>query len=224
MAFNKKPTPGQLQPEQQQTLNKVSVDQLLYRQIERVNMAASGQEGGNFEGCVDQLFKMVPNVVKQAIVKRVKEYRISTDKLVFKYNCGVPMGTIEHPVRDKYGSIYSPIMERSEFIDYHLLCNIILEECENFGVTWRYDRITLEQGRVDAEPVRIPPQTIEIVRQKITELMDADANTGEKYTYYDLIQILMPTEIPQTPEHDPALLEAELIDENEEMGLEENIN
>jgi hypothetical protein len=223
MSF-KKPTLGQSQPEQQQTLNKVSVDQLLYRQIERVNMAASGQEGGNFDGCVDQLFQMVPNIVRRAVVQRVKEYKIKTDKPVFKYNAGVPMGTIGHPVRLPNGDIWSPIMETTEFIDYHMLCNIILEECENFGVTWRYDRITLEQGRIDAEPVRIPPQTIEMIKQKIAELMDADANTGEKYTYYDLIQTLMPTEIPQTPEHDPALLEAELIDEDEEMGLEENIN
>lgn len=177
----------------------VTISQLLYRQIERCNQAGSSNEGLNFEGCVDVLFQMVPNNVRTLVVQRVKEYKQVSEKPVFRYNAGTPIGTVDHPVRLPDGSIYSPVMERSEFVDYRLLFNIIMQELENSKITWRYDSMTMELGKVDVVEAEISMETQEKAKISLERLVADDLKTGYNYTYYDLCKRITPEIPPPTP-------------------------
>jgi hypothetical protein len=177
----------------------VTISQLLYRQIERCNQAGGSNESLNFEGCVDVLFQMVPNNVRTAVVHRVKDYKQTTERPVYKTNAGVQMGTIEHPVRLPDGSIWSPIMEKSEFIDYRLLFNIIMQELESAKITWRYDSMTMELGKVDEVEIEIPVETQERAKLFLEDLTRKDNATGYIYTYWELCKKITPDVPPPTP-------------------------
>ncbi len=184
----------------------VTISQLLYRQIERCNQAGSSNENLNFEGTVDVLFQMVPNHVRQSVVGRVKEYKQTTEKPVYRYNAGTPIGSPEHPVRLPDGTIWSPIMEKSEFIDYRLLFNIIMQELENSKITWRYDSMTMELGKVDVVEVEIPIETQEKAKIYLEKLIEEDKKAGYDYAeisaesaYYNLCKKITPEIPPPSP-------------------------
>ena len=178
----------------------VTISQILYRQIERVNTAGSAEEGAaNFEQAVDILFQMIPNSVRMAIVARVKEYKVEDEVPVFRFNAGTPMGTLENPIKDKKGGIISPVMTKKVYVDYRVLYNIIMQELERAKITWRYDPITMELGKVRMPVVDIPLESIERAKMEVEKLLKQDEEVGFKYSFYDLVKRILPEVPPPTP-------------------------
>lgn len=126
-------------PEEPAVRDAAEFSRLLYGQIDRCNEAGSTNETGDFENCVTVLFEMIPSSVRAAVVRRAEEYKKTTEKPVFKYVAGMPMGTIENPVKSDDGTVISPVMEKSEYVDFRMLFNVVMMELENAGITWKWE-------------------------------------------------------------------------------------
>jgi hypothetical protein len=86
---------------------------------------------------------MVPLHKKKEIAERENEYTSITESWHYKYWCGVPLGTPEEPING------SPALLKETVIDYHKMLEIILEAFEECGITWKFDELTIETGKVN---------------------------------------------------------------------------
>jgi len=171
---------------------------LLFKSIERTNQTVLGN-GENFDQCVDSVFLMCPQRVKSAIVKRVKEYKQTSEKYVYTSWCGIQQGTVEHPVRNpETGQVISPIKVESEFVNYHELYNVILNELESAGYHYKTETMTYQVGSTNEKEPDIPLQRIEECKLFLQKAHDMDREAGYKYTLYSLVEKLLPP-VPETP-------------------------
>ncbi len=211
----------QNQPPQGEVRDKVDQAQIVYRCIERVNMAGSSNENLNFEGAVDILFNNCPSEVINDVVKHVKEYRQTTDTWVYAYNCGHKIGTPEHPVRypsgPLEGKLWSPILEKSEFVDYRVLFHVIMQTLQEHHVIWRTDNITMELGKVDVKEPEITLQSLEAAKLAISKIVDEDQKTGSTYTLYDILQRITPKIPNEKPTYNESITDEETDEEVEDM-------
>jgi hypothetical protein len=121
---------------------ELDVEMLAFRQIERTAQSAS-QDEMLFACNVRILMSYLPSHKRAEVEGRADEYTSIEEHYEYKYNCGVPLGTPEHPICG------SPWVNTEEVTDWHLLFQIILDTFEEVGVTWKFDKWTIEVGATE---------------------------------------------------------------------------
>ena len=148
---------------------KINVEYLVLKQIDRCNTAAYEGDEGKFNNAVESLLAMLPKENRQRIEndKSREQYTETIEQPVYQYSCGHPMGTPENPIyRNKKTDwnydggepiLVSPTIEEVEQVDYQKLYKMILSELQDVGVTWKIE----PRGNVER---RIKPQQTPLVR------------------------------------------------------------
>jgi len=153
--------------------NKIDVASIVFRQIERTNMSASqGEE--LFASNVRLLMSHVPSHKRDEILERSEEFTSTSKSLQFKFWCGVPMGTVEHPVNG------SPFEIEEEVIDWHKLYEVVLDILEDCGITWKFEKWTVEVGAVEKKKEVPPPTPAFKKKSKIKVQMESFSQEVEK--------------------------------------------
>jgi len=148
---------------------ELSVEDLVRRQMERCNIAATYADPSIFEASAEILRNWLPKQKKDELDSMVEEFTTTEEKWVYKYCCGTPMGTPERPVKDREGRIISPIKEGDvQVVDYRKMYEIILELFEDAKLTWKTEAMTAEIGRVK-EKTPNPPATPDFIGEKRDE-------------------------------------------------------
>ncbi len=135
----------------------------LARQLERCNMVLVMGDVVTFENSVLALKGDLPMSVKEAVLARKGEFNSAPVRYEYMTTCGVNIGTpknpfvsvpghpewdflldIPKPYRDAHMedkiTILSPTRIKGEITDYIDLYEIIKEELEKAGLTWRYGK------------------------------------------------------------------------------------
>jgi len=123
---------------------ELNIQQLVFRQIERTHQAAI-QDETVFAANVRLLLNMLPSHKRNEVIDRADEYVSTQKSYQYKYNCGVPLGTPEHPING------SPALIEEEVYDWYKLLEIILDTFEECGVTWKIEPWTIETGKLKIE-------------------------------------------------------------------------
>lgn len=131
---------------------QLNIEQIVFRLMEHTNLSAS-QDEIVFASYVRLLMSYIPSHKRETIINRREEYIETVQAYQYKYNCGVPLGTPKHPING------SPALIEEENIDWHKLLEIIIETYEACGLTWKFDKWTVEVGAVKEEEKSIPPPT-----------------------------------------------------------------
>ena len=122
--------------------NKLDVSSLVFRQLERTNISAlMGEE--SFATNVRLLMSHVPSHKRDEILERRDDYVSVVKQYKYKHWCGVPMGTPKHPING------SPFVVEEEITDWHMLYEICLDVLEECGITWKFEKWTIEVGAVE---------------------------------------------------------------------------
>jgi len=144
---------------------KINVEYLVLKQIDRCNTAAYEGDEGKFNNAVESLLAMLPKENRARIEndKNRDQYVETIEQPVYQYSCGHPMGTPENPIyRNKKTDwnwdggepiLVSPTVEEVEQVDYQKLYKMILSELQDVGVTWKIE----PRGNVERRIT--PPQT-----------------------------------------------------------------
>jgi hypothetical protein len=132
---------------------ELDIETLVFRQIERTSQSAS-QDEALFASNVRILMSYLPSHKREEITMRADEYSSIQKKYEYKYNCNVPMGTPEEPVCG------SPYVIEEEVIDWHLLFQILMDVFEECGVTWKFEKWTVEIGAVEEKEKVLPMPAI----------------------------------------------------------------
>ena len=144
-------------------------EDIVRRQMERCNIAATYPSQSIFEASVEILRSWLPKQKKDELDSRDDEFTSTEEKWVYKYCCGTPMGTPERPVKDRDGRVISPIKEENILVvDYRKMYDIILEIFEDAKLTWKIEPMTAEIGRVK-EKLPLPPATPDFIGEKRDE-------------------------------------------------------
>jgi len=120
----------------------LSIDQLVWRHIDRTNISAMKDEG-LFAANVRALLSLLPKYKREEIEERREEYITRTQEYVYKYFSGVPIGTPENPICG------SPTLVENEEVDWYRLYELILDAFEETGISWKYTKETIELGMVE---------------------------------------------------------------------------
>lgn len=131
---------------------ELNIEFLVMRQIERTSLAAT-QDEPLFAANVRVLLSMLPSYKREEILSRAEEYTEVVQRYQYKYWCGVPIGTPENPIGG------SPALVEEEVIDWHKLYEMILKAFEDSNLTWRFEKWTIEMGKVEDKDRPIPPPT-----------------------------------------------------------------
>jgi hypothetical protein len=144
---------------------KVNVEYLVLKQIDRCNNAALEGDEIKFANAVESLLAMLPKENRLRIENdKTKESYISKiEQPIYKYSCGKPMGTLENPIfRNKKTDWnydggepirISPMVEEVEQTDYQKLYKIILNELQDVGVTWKIEPRGNVEKKIDPPPI-----------------------------------------------------------------------
>jgi hypothetical protein len=144
---------------------KINVEYLVLKQIDRCNTAAYEGDEGKFNNAVESLLAMLPkeNRVRIENEKSKSEYVETIEQPVYQYSCGKPMGTPENPIyRNKKTDwnydggepiLVSPTTEEVEVVNYQKLYKMILAELQDVGVTWKIEPRGNVEKKID------PPAT-----------------------------------------------------------------
>ena len=109
------------------------------------------------------------------------------------------MGTPDDPVCDEHGNPISPVLvQQPDEVDPFALLSVIKEELEKGGVSWEYERLLREEGRVEKEGLaeeiiseyeQMITQMVIKHRKKWLELKKVDPKEAKKY-FYSWTQLL----------------------------------
>lgn len=116
---------------------KLDIQALIFRQVERCAQAAM-QDESLFAANVRILLSMLPKIKRDELMERSDEYTSTTRNYQYKYFCGVPLGTPEHPINN------SPFLAEEEAPDWHKLFEMIMYAFEEIGYTFKIDSQTVE--------------------------------------------------------------------------------
>ena len=143
---------------------KINVEFLVLKQIDRCNNAALEGDEIKFSNGVEGLLAMLPkeNRLRIESDKIKSTYITKIEQPVYKYSAGKPMGTIENPIyrnnpKDwNYDGgepiLVSPTVEEVEQTDYQKLFKIVLNELQDVGVTWKIEPRGNVEKRIDPPP------------------------------------------------------------------------
>lgn len=139
------------------TLGKVTPDELIKQQIFYINRSVD--DAKEFRNNIEILRRMVPKHVKTEIEERKNEYLSIQTQYTFVKVGGIVLGTVEDPIyRNKKEDwnykggepiLVSPTQRQIEVVDYFKLYDIILEQLEVAGITWREIQEDIEGGDID---------------------------------------------------------------------------
>lgn len=188
--------------------DKIDSPWRLQRQLERCNILAAGENEKAFQDSVEITLDELPIEIKSNVMARENEYWVTPEPdYQFKYNCGVPVGSIEQPVMlndpedwdyDSSRSTvpWSPVLvETPPYIDHKKLLAIIKEEAERGGLSWQYEKFEKEVGRI---PQLIPEPILEDYERLISQTMLEHRRQGIMYSFNDLLESLQKLK-PKTP-------------------------
>jgi hypothetical protein len=127
------------------------IQSAVFRQIQRCEQAITDGDEGAFANSVNGLFCLLPKENRKHIEDNKEKYVEIIDEPVYQYSCGHPMGTLENPVYRNLPSAWnydanvnggmpvlvSPIVEPVERTNYMKLFQLILDEFEIIGITWK---------------------------------------------------------------------------------------
>ena len=205
---------------------KINVEYLVLKQIDRCNTAAYEGDEGKFNNAVESLLAMLPKENRQRIEseKNREQYTETIEQPVYQYSCGHPMGTPENPIyRNKKTDwnwdggeqiLVSPTIEEVEQVDYQKLYKMILAELQDVGVTWKIEprgnverKIKPQQTPLvrlhDGTYVRLLVEKgIEAVKDKVTVEMPVEQTKEEKIEEYGEIQELEEDEDTGEPDEE----------------------
>ncbi len=116
---------------------KLDVEQLIFKQIERTAQSAI-QDESLFAANVRLLMSMLPQYKRDELKGMSDEYTSTSQTYQYKYFCGVPLGTPDHPING------SPALTDEETIDWHKLFEMIMHAFEEIGYTFKIDSQTVE--------------------------------------------------------------------------------
>ena len=135
---------------------KVSIDQVYLRQLDRTNMVASM----TYESAVLQKLNNLPMYWHQWVDDQDDRYMEEKYTYTFEAPCGTPIGAIDGPCLKYPGqqvqryedggidwndpNILSPKMTLEEYVDYVKLDAVIMEASEYAGLTWNQDTETFK--------------------------------------------------------------------------------
>jgi len=131
---------------------QLNIEQIVFRLMELTNHSAS-QDESIFASYIRLLMSYLPSHKRDTILERSDEFMEIAKTLQYKYNCGVPLGTPEHPING------SPAVIEEEVTDWYKLLEIIIETYEECGLTWKFDKWTIEVGKVEEDEESAPPPT-----------------------------------------------------------------
>ena len=155
-----------------QIRGKLSIEELVRRQIERCNISIGTFDQSVFEANVRALLKMLPTRKQEEIMNNTSEFNSSIKKFVFEKWCGVNMGSMNNPVMNELNiecgfpevpkvqrlpdgtvdwtdpNIMSPRLVEYEETDYEKLYEIILQGLQAVGLTWNIEKKVAEVGGV----------------------------------------------------------------------------
>ena len=132
---------------------ELSIEELVKRQIERTNVAAS-YDKRIFASNIGVLKALLPAYSRRKVEEKASDYIVMNEFWRYKYNCGVPVGTPEHPVMG------SPELIEEADVDWDKLYEIILDEFETCGISWKIDHETIVLGKWrPKEKKKQPPPT-----------------------------------------------------------------
>lgn len=123
---------------------QLNIEQIVFRLMELTNHSAS-QDESIFASYIRLLMSYLPSHKRDTILERSDEFMEIAKTLQYKYNCGVPLGTPEHPING------SPALIEEEVYDWYKLLEIILDIFEECGVTWKIEPWTIETGKLKIE-------------------------------------------------------------------------
>lgn len=121
---------------------ELNIEQIVFRLMEHTNVSAS-QDELIFASYVRLLMSYLPGHKRASVYERETEYMDVKECWHYKYNCGVPLGTPEEPING------SPYKVEETVIDWHKLFEIIVQTYEDCGLTWKFDKWTIEAGKVE---------------------------------------------------------------------------
>lgn len=121
---------------------QLSIEDLVRRQIERVNIASSFDRRV-FAANLGAFKAMLPKHKRMEVEMKAEEYLVVTQQYQYKYNCGVPVGTPENPVMD------SPVLVENIDVDWDKLYELMMDALEESGTTWKVEKETIEIGKVE---------------------------------------------------------------------------
>lgn len=144
---------------------KLSIDQIILRHLDRKNEAASF----SYESSVRQGLNNLPTASRLEVLKKADQaYEEEKDTLVYKKFCGIKQGSEDDPVvwnndRSDVGlssddgfevdrfedgdvdwndpRIISPVLKVKTFIDYHDMDAVIMDAYQEAGLTFSQDSI-----------------------------------------------------------------------------------
>lgn len=127
---------------------QLSIEELVRRQIERINISTSFDQKV-FARNLGALKAMLPERKRAQVEEKASEYLYIIENWQYKYNCGTPIGTPEHPIMG------SPTLIETIKVDWDKLYELMMNALEESGTTWKVEKELIELGRVEkkvAEP------------------------------------------------------------------------
>jgi hypothetical protein len=196
---------------------KVNVEYLVLKQIDRCNTAAYEGDEGKFNNAVESLLSMLPKENRQRIEsdKNREEYVETIEQPVYQYSCGKPMGSPESPIyrnlptdwnyRGGEPILVSPTIEEVEQTDYQKLYKLILAELQDVGVTWKVE----PRGNTGK---KIIPPAMPLIRLRDGKLIRLLVEKGTD-AMKENITVEMPLPVPEEVENLEILEEEDKFDE-----------
>ena len=132
--------------------NKIDIAQTVFRQMERINQASLISEEA-LASAIRILMVLIPKDRRAELKERSDEYTSTISRYEFKYWCGVPMGTVEHPING------SPFLIEEQNVDWFAVYEICVEIFEDLGITWKTEKWTREAGKIVNEKVTEETET-----------------------------------------------------------------
>lgn len=137
--------------EQVEFKQNVDIQGIVLQQIQKCQQTISEGDDVAFDNSVQGLLLILPKENRKHVEDNKEKYVETVEEPVYQYSCGHPMGTVENPVyrnnppdwnydRNLNGGKpvrVSPIIEIVERTDYRVLYQLVLDELEDIGLTWK---------------------------------------------------------------------------------------
>ena len=135
------------------TADKLDAAFILNLQLNRVNECAAWDNKDAFERNVDILLKQLPVDIKTKVQARSALWFYTTETYKFENYGGRDQGSIEDPLYVN-GVLFSPKLVTEQIKDYSVMYEIILEELEYGGYTYRNQKNSEDAGNVSKKKTK----------------------------------------------------------------------
>lgn len=170
------------QLEEQITIReKLDIQSLLFRQVERCNISISNPDPSIFEANVRILMSLLPPQSIDKVRTRTDEFNKKKDIPLIETFCGVPM--VDY---DEDGKPLPPKYDEQIFTDYEILYEFIMAELAKLGITYSIEQLNIELGAVRDEVDLVPGPMINSFKKQMQKFIIKWRKKGYKGTFEDL--------------------------------------